>query len=655
MTTRSALLLLILLVMLASGFGQQDQRLEFDALLTAARQAQSMNNYASAADFYKKAVKIQGDLPELWTNLGLMEHETGDYDEAIESFRKANRLKPSLYAPILFLGIDYVRANKASEAIPFLLKAVKIKSTDPLAFLTLGRAYYSLGKVPLAVQEYRRAITLDARDGSGWFDLGIAYLAQVERQGRQMSVEGQGSAYANALFAESLTQQSRYKEAVDLYRHIIASKPQPPCMRSELGFVYLKQHYGSNARLEFEDERQAEPSCALATLGLARSYIDSGSNMEALKLLEELWNHDQGFMRSNSPLLAEAMLPDPFSTFGAFLAERHDSGDIQAGLYELLAAVFSGAPPQPAPMVSTSYAGTSEHSGATLPFRDYRRAAEEDCASGRYGQCANRLKNDPAKGSADSLLLLATCSFLTGDYELSANASAAFLAMSPHSLQALYWSIKANERLAFESLAKFQQLEPNSAKSDILLGDIYRQQHRYEDAQVEYERALAKSPNDVAALLGLANAYFGNANVEKTVEIVQTALRKSPDDPELNLLMSEALVSRHDFVNAMPFLEKSLGVKPQALPHVHALLGEAELLGGVGTTQDAINHLKLGLESDEDGSVHYQLSRAYLKIGDAKNASAAIEQMKAIQRQRRQRAATAVGDSALPNDGNDQQ
>jgi len=114
-TTRSALLLLILLVMLASGFGQQDQRLEFDALLTAARQAQSMNNYASAADFYKKAVKIQGDLPELWTNLGLMEHETGDYDEAIESFRQANRLKPSLYAPILFLGIDYVRANRQAR------------------------------------------------------------------------------------------------------------------------------------------------------------------------------------------------------------------------------------------------------------------------------------------------------------------------------------------------------------------------------------------------------------------------------------------------------------------------------------------------------------------------------------------------------------
>jgi len=74
--------------MLASGFGQQDQRLEFDALLTAARQAQSMNNYASAADFYKKAVKIQGDLPELWTNLGLMEHETGDYDEAIAWFTR---------------------------------------------------------------------------------------------------------------------------------------------------------------------------------------------------------------------------------------------------------------------------------------------------------------------------------------------------------------------------------------------------------------------------------------------------------------------------------------------------------------------------------------------------------------------------------------
>jgi predicted Zn-dependent protease len=107
--------------------------------------------------------------------------------------------------------------------------------------------------------------------------------------------------------------------------------------------------------------------------------------------------------------------------------------------------------------------------------------------------------------------------------------------------------------------------------------------------------------------------------------------------------MGEALVSQHKFPEAEPFLLKSLSAKPQMLPHVHALLGE--VYAANGKTQEAIRELKLGLSSDEDGSLHYQLARLYIKAGDKPDADAAFAQVKVLQQQRRESAVVAVEDS----------
>jgi len=79
------------------------------------------------------------------------------------------------------------------------------------------------------------------------------------------------------------------------------------------------------------------------------------------------------------------------------------------------------------------------------------------------------------------------------------------------------------------------------------------------------------------------------------------------------------------------------------LPHVHALLGEA--YAADGKMQDALRELKLGADSDQDGSIHYQLARLYGRLGDTADAATAIQQMKVLQQKRREGAVIAVQDS----------
>lgn len=642
--------LLLLLLLANPGFGQQQPASTLDSLLETAQKAQAVNDYATAANAYKQAVRLQPNMAELWANLGLMEQELGDTPQAVSGFQHANRLNPSLYVPNLFLGIDYVSEGKAKEAIPFLSKAEKTNASDAQPRLALGRAYTALGKYLLAAQAYKHVVDVNPKLSSTWFSLGIAYLDQMEVDSRKLSSRDQSSPYAKTLFAESLDKQSRYAEAAKIYMSVLDVKPQPPCLHSELGWTLLRQQRRPEAIAAFKPDRETSPSCALAMLGQARLAIDSNDGDEALKLISQLWARDRGFVMTQISTLVEGVATDHAASFRSALLEQHESTPV--ALYELLTSALSGTIPE---IADNAIAHDSKTSPTVGPGVAPPGTAEAYYQAGEYQRCSDRLSSiRSATRSTEQpgkLVLLATCSYFTGDFERSSEASATLADIAPGSLAGLYWSIKSNEKLALQALAHYEELEPDSARSHILLGDIWRQRSAYTEALDEYRKAQQIDPSDQAAMLGISSAYLGNNNIEKAIETARAALLKNADDPELNLIMAEALVAHHDHAAAEPYLNKSLKAKPQMLPHVHALLGRVYAEAGRNT--DAIAQLELGTESDSDGSVHYLLARLYREIGDGKSAATALEQMKAIQKRELERERTNFEEvpSTLPDRG----
>ena len=584
-------------------------------------------------------MQLRPDIPELRANLGLMLYQAGDYAEAIESFHAALERKPSLYVPHLFLGLAYLRTGRTKDAIPLLAKAEGMNAADPLPALSLGRAYSSLGDYAPAIQQFKRALGLDPKQSSAWFDLGLAQLDTVEADARALTGSYADSAYAKALYAESLVSQSRYKEAAALYKAVLAAKDQPPCMGSEAGVADLKQGDTAGAATLFERERSEQPGCTLALLGQARLSLESGHAPQALQLIETAWLRDPAFLDQRTSVLFDGLSPQLFQAFLSYLTPQQAAGGLSPDLYAALT--------QPPASPSSAQGILS----ATRPAVNTAAEGHAAYTEGHYAHCAAILTSAMRSRNATELRELATCSYLSGNYSLTAAAGRALQVLpSPNQAEALFWSIRANEKLAFDSLAHFQQLEPNSARSHILLGDIYRQRHRYDDAQKEYSKALDLSPNNTAALLGLASAFYADSDLEKTVVVAHQALAKSPEDPDINLLLGEALSEQHKFTDAEPFLLKALKAKPQMLPHVHALLGEAYAENG--KVVEAIRELKLGAESDGDGRIHYRLARLYSRTGDTANAAIQIKEMKAIQQRRREGAVIAV-ENAHPSSPGD--
>jgi tetratricopeptide (TPR) repeat protein len=636
--THCTKLLLVLLAGSLIGFGQQPPASSLESVLAAAQGAQAAGDYAAAANDLKQAVRLQPAMPQLWANLGLMEHEAGDISGAIASFQRAVRLDPSLYVPNLFLGIDYSHSGKAKEAVPYLIRAEKLNKSDPQAPLALGRTYFALGKFTAAAQELGRSTALDPKLGPAWFTLGVARLDEVEEEARIMSEEGKESPFSGALYADSLAKQARFGESASLYKTLLDSNPQPPCIRSKYGFALLRGHDEAGSVSAFAEERAAHPECGLAVLGQARVAIDDGNTDQAAALIRDLWERDHGFLAANLAVLLEGLPSEKAASIAASLA---GNALLPSDLRSALATAFGLSGPANA---ASDIADNSAlpQSGA---FAGTHHSAAEEYAGGHFAQCERRLTSSPAPPNAEKLRLFAACSFFTGDNQRALQAASALRAMEPHSIEALYWSIQADERLAFEALARFQELEPDSARSHLLLGDIYHQLERDDDAQAEYVKALRLAPGDPAAMVGLATVYLNNKNTKGAIEIAQGALLRKPGDPELNLIIAEALIDERQYAEAQPYLTRSLSAKPQMLPRIHALMGKA--YAEMGQTQQAIEQLKLGASSDVDGSVQYLLARLYRQVGDTKDANESLNRMKAIKQQREARGYKEVQDPDL--------
>jgi len=582
--------------------------------LADAAAAQSRGDFSSAAESYRKATEVDPAVPELWANLGLMEYQIGKSRDAIQSFKRAIRLNPRLFVPQLFLGIEYLSAKNPSAALPYLEAAEKLNPRDLQTALSLGSAYAKLGRSEAATAAYLRATEISPANGNTWLDLGTSYLQQVENDARVMSSAYRNSFYVKLRAAETLADEGSLNAAEDWYKEATASAAPLPCAHAEFGITLLRLRKVVEAERQFDLEEKTGSHCGLAPLGMAISAVAQGHPDTGLKALIGLSTADPGFVSSALPLFQGALDAEHIRSL-VELAKRHRNADddpIDLGSIIDSALTFGGAPAAPpgeGPLDHASRLSTPE-------------SAAQLYANGQYHRCDSSLTRAAASLTSAQERLLAACSFYAGDL-LTLSKAAERLKTDPASrLEGLYWESKADEKLAVAALARAGEIEPDSPRMHVLLGDVYRQKRHWSEAESEYRKAVNLDPKSRAARLSLAIVLFTEMKTDEAFDLDKALLSELPDDPEANLLAAEILVQKHDFQEAEPFLARCKNLKIDLVPRYHVLLGQ--VYAATGRISAAISEYNLGLSADQDGSIHYQLSRLYQKIGDKANAEEEI-------------------------------
>ena len=611
---------LLTLLCVGHASGQSD----FESHLADAVNAQSAGNLSAAISAYQSALAIRRDVPEVWANLGLMQHQAKDYAGALESFEVANQLQPKLFVPLLFLGIENLQLGNKTKAIHYLSLARQLHPDDVEVHMTLGRAYFGLKQFENASVAYRRATELDIRNGEAFYRLGITYLEMSEAASGEFSKLNRQSPFFQRLDAESLADQDKSAESAEIFRKLLSGRTFPPCTRSSFGLLLLRRGEFSQSQSEFEEDLKSG-GCSLAQVGLIRLAIAKGEIEGALKSLASLWALDSGFVQANVSELTRGMAPNQIESFDAALA--------QPGLATL--------PPEAISVLRLSLRGgrtlslsgdVSEQASAKA---NPSRLSQDYFTQGEYGRCEKALLPAISTLSSQKFSLLAACSFFTGDFKTTLVAAKKLRAFPQAEEESLYWSILAEQRLALLALAYAGEVAPNSIRLHELLAESYRDREKYADAETEYKIALSINPKEFSALVGAATNYLQELRIDLAHEMIQNALVQNPSDAEANYIMGEVLLAEHKYSEAEPYLQAGLAAKAQLVPRIHALLGQ--IYASEGNTERAIKEYNLGLSSDDDGSVHFQLGRLYQKSGEAKLAAGAFEDSKTIN-QRKQAA-----------------
>ena len=626
--------------------GQSTTPPDLGQLSRQAMEAQRHGDYRGAAAIYEQILQHQPHSAEVRSNLGLMHHFLGEYKEAVSDFELALNENPRLYVANLFMGLDFLTLHEPQKSLPFLERACDLNAHDPQALVGLGAAFLALGNRGKARDAYERAVVIDSSNPDAWYGLGVVYLDLQKAAVDRLAETGRESPYARDLVARSLVAQGTPDAAVKVYRNVISANPTLPCLEADLGFAYLRAEDFQSAEEAFQNEVKEHPGCLLAHLGLARLYLEKHESDKTLKELFGLWSSDKNFLRQELPtllaglndreiaLLQESCGKDSGSQqhdrFGRFVVSAIQS--MQDNNYEgrsPLALVSQEPTGKPTTAVE---AATGRTPGSLL-------------SQGRYTECAQSLQSRRSSLASSDLRVLCECAYYSGDFRSSFLASSQLTGYSSDIVSGLYWGARSSEKLAEAVLRQAGLVAPNSWRVHFLLAELYRQRNQQDKAAAEYLKTLELQPNDVAARLGLADAYSMSTDFDRATAELKRVFSLDPGQPDANYLMGKILVYQHRYAEAVPYLETALKANSPRAPEVHAQI--SKVYASQGRTLDAISELQQALGADQDGSLHYELSMLYRRAGDAKAATAALEQSKLIFQQRQGHTAqdTVIGPS----------
>ena len=227
----------------------------------------------------------------------------------------------------------------------------------------------------------------------------------------------------------------------------------------------------------------------------------------------------------------------------------------------------------------------------------------------------------------------ALCEFRAGRYR-----GALEVALAGSDAESRYWLARIARELARASYAHLDTLA-DSPERRASRATIARAEDRQQDAVAELTAALKLAPGNPTLAFELATACYAARDYEQALATVTPLLRARPDDPRLVKLAGYSLLQLRRLDEALPLLQRAAAIDP-ADPGPQLALGRANLQRGDYSA--AIPLIEPHLGTDQDGSLHVQLARAYTGAGQREKAAALLAKSQELQRASEERNAAAA-------------
>ncbi len=441
----------------------------------------------------------------------------------------------------------------------------------------------------------------------------------------------------------------RFDEAAALYAEITRALPKEPGMLLNLGMALSMAGRPREAVPRLEAALRLRPDLLPASLFLGAALLELGHPARAVEPLQRVVaaqpDNPEARRRLADALWALERFEPAVRQYRELSEQAPEDSRAWYGLgrsYEGVARnaierLQRSAPDSDYVLLLVAQVMVAEGKPANA-FRLYREALEKRPGLAEAHEAVARIyeqkghadwaamERERARGIAapDCRSTSLECDFRAGRCE------SVFAAAQPlGTAEGLYWLSRAAYELAQEAFARLGQLPP-SPEATLRQVEIRNVQRQPLGPTIDdLKKAAAAWPEDLRIRRELATALFLANDPEGARPILDDLLKREPDSAELGLLLGETWLKAQQPAKAIPLLEAVVRREPKRL-RAQAALGRAYL--EVGDTAAAIAPLQAALETDRDGTLHYQLARAFRETGRSELARQALAQFQEIRK-----------------------
>ena len=479
--------------------------------------------YDPAIDFWRQAIQVQPDAPDLQLSLA-----TAIYKAA--KVRQADGLAPRE-------GVD------VAEALRLLTDLVRSHPDMTAAYFTLGNIYANERRDREAADEYQE---VTRRDPSNT----VALAAQVR----------------------ALIDASAYAEALAPARNYLHRKPNDPSGHVMLGTVY--QQMGDYAKAEPELERgvagapndfearyqlglvlarMGKPNEALPQLqkAVALRPGDRAAQYQLVSVLRSL-----GQTQQTTQLVGQLQQQQKQEVLNSQLASEGTRANdlLQSGKPAEAAQIYRHMLEEKPDSAWTAYnlalalEATSDTKGAEDALR-------------------NAITIDPKQAKIQAEL--GRLQLARGDVEGAQKSLESALRLEPELLDAranlaTIYAGKGDLVAAEKLLRQSVEDTPNNKEAHLNLGLVLARQNRKSDAEDELQKAVALAPKDPATLSTVGKAEMKMGEISKGIAFLRQVAALAPDLAAAHLDLALALADSYNLPAALVQATEAVRLAPQS-------------------------------------------------------------------------------------------
>ena len=238
------------------------------------------------------------------------------------------------------------------------------------------------------------------------------------------------------------------------------------------------------------------------------------------------------------------------------------------------------------------------------------------------------LRANPDDGNA--ALYLANDLIHLGDFEKAAERLQALARREPKNQEVWYLLGKVYMQLSQASLARLNEIDPNSYLSHQISGEVMESMNNMDGALLEYKRAVEVAPDRHGTHYHLGNAYWKLLMWDPARKEFLAELANDSQNCQAQWKLGDILLEQQaEPQSALAELDKALALCPN-LPEAHEDRGRALLK--LERYEDAAKDLQIAATADPtEPRPHFLLSQAYRALGRTQEAQTEMRAFSKLQ------------------------